>query len=650
MLFCSLRDVVTGIKHYIPTLNKNAESMNARYFLSFLLFTASLSQLSGQDSCEGNFGENIFEAGDFGSGTANFLPFDPNIAPGYLYSTAPPPGDGFYTITNNTAIWNDLFPTWLGIRDNSPDPNGYMMVVNASFDEGVFYEQQVDGLCENTLYEFSADVINLIQQSVLDHIRPDVSFLIDGDVRYTTGPLPQSEEWETYGFTFTTEPGQTEVTLTLRNNAPGGIGNDLALDNIAFRPCGPEAFILPEEIENICEDGSPIPLNATIAGDQYDDPAVKWQISYDEGQTWEDVPGGNTETIMHTELSGGFYHYRFLVANSPGNLENSKCRIISNIKIVYVQPKFFTINDTLCEGNIYPFGQEALTETGIYVDTLQSSIGCDSIVTLNLEVVPDRGITASVTGDTTSCADTNDGVITVANIENAYFPVVIALDSLESAPGPQATFSGLPAGSYLLEITDRLGCSLKDSASILSPLPLTVGLFGPSAVALGEPAVVRAQVNQGVDNAVWSLSVDYECQDSDCQIIQFFPLEQELVFYEVTQDGGCAAADSLRIEVKEVRKVYVPTAFSPNDDGRNDTFRPFLGIPNVQSVVRLRIFDRWGGLVYEREDYLPQSSRDGWDGRVAGEPATSGAYTYVAEVLFIDGLVKQYAGSIRLIR
>jgi gliding motility-associated-like protein len=609
-----------------------------------------LFRLSAQDTCEGNFGENIFEAGDFGSGAANFLAVDPGIAPGYLYSTSPPPSDGFYTITNNTALWNGLWATWLGISDNSSDPNGYMMVVNASFDEGVFYEQQVDGLCENTLYEFSADVINLIRSSVPDHIRPNVSFLIDGDVRYNTGALPQNETWETYGFTFTTAPGQTEVTLTLRNNAPGGIGNDLALDNIAFRPCGPEAFILPEEIENICEDGNPIPLNAAIVGDQYESPAFKWQISYDEGQTWEDVPGGNTETIMHTELSGGYYYYRFLVANSPGNLENSRCRIISNIKVVYVQPKFFTVADTICQGLTYDFGQEALSETGTYVDSLQSSIGCDSIVTLNLEVVPDPLITAAVSGDTTSCVDTDDGTVTVSGVENAFFPVSIEVIGQGSTPGPDGSFEGLPPGEYPVRITDRFGCTYEENVDVLSPMPLVVELFGPESVELGEPATVQAQVNQSVDNAIWNLPVEYECQDADCQVIQFFPLNEVAVLYEVQQSGGCSAADSIRIGFEDVRRVYLPTAFSPNADGRNDTFRPFISVPNVQSVASLLIFDRWGGLVYERQDYLPQASRDGWDGTKNGKSMPLGQYTYVAKVVFFDGLVKEYSGSVRLIR
>ncbi|MEQ8703641.1 MAG: gliding motility-associated C-terminal domain-containing protein [Phaeodactylibacter sp.] len=623
--------------------------MNLRAFF-LLLFPVILSpHLHAQDTCEGNLGENIFEAGDFGSGVANFLVSDPGIAPGYLYSTSPPPGDGLYTITNNTALWN-LYPSWLGIQDNSPDLNGYMMVVNASFDEGAFYEQQVEGLCENTLYEFSADMINLISQNVPDHIKPDVSFLIDGEVRYTTGEVPQNEIWNTYGFTFTTEPGQTEVTLTLRNNAPGGIGNDLALDNISFRACGPEVSILPEEIENICEDGSPIALNATITGDQYDNPAVKWQISYDEGATWQDVPAGNTETILHTELTGGFYYYRFFVANSPANLENSKCRIVSNNKIVYVQPKSFAITDTICEGSTYGFGQDVLDQTGTYVDSLQSSIGCDSIVTLNLAVVPDPMITAQLTGDTTACADTDDGVVTVAGIENAYSPVFISLSGAETTLGPTATFDGLSPGQYAVQVTDRLGCTLEDTVTVESPIPLLVTLSGPAQVALGDEAVINAEVNQSVDMAVWSLPFDFECLDPNCESIMVFPLSAATVSYEVTQLGGCTGKDSIRIGFEDVRRVYIPTAFSPNDDGRNDTFRPFVGVPNVQSVTSLQVFDRWGGMVYERTDYLPESSRDGWDGTKRGKPLPSGQYTYVAQVLFIDGLVRSYSGSVRLIR
>lgn len=191
-----------------------------------------------QGICEGNLGENIFEKGDFGSGPPTIVNINPSIAPGYLYTTSVP-ADGFYTVCSFTGALNGLYPTWIAINDNSNDPNGYMMVVNASFDPGVFYEEEVEGLCENTLYEFSADIINLIKVGTANHIDPNVSFLIDGVEVYNTGTIPKTERWRQYGFSFITTATQSSITLTLRNNAPGGIGNDLALDNISFRPCGP---------------------------------------------------------------------------------------------------------------------------------------------------------------------------------------------------------------------------------------------------------------------------------------------------------------------------------------------------------------------------------------------------------------------------
>ena len=140
--------------------------------IALVTFLVICLDASSQGICNGNLGENIFARGDFGSGTAPVLISNPNIAPGYNYTTNVPP-DGSYTICSNTGALNGLYPTWLAVSDNSDDPNGYMMVVNASFDPGLFYEEFVDGLCENTLYEFSADILNLIRgRHTANHIDP----------------------------------------------------------------------------------------------------------------------------------------------------------------------------------------------------------------------------------------------------------------------------------------------------------------------------------------------------------------------------------------------------------------------------------------------------------------------------------------------
>jgi len=349
-----------------------------RTILLILLVLGNV-QIALAQLCAGNLGENIFEEGDFGAGSANLLTPDPGIAPGYSYTFDVPPVDGFYTVTNNTTPWPGLWPSWLRIGDNSSDPNGYMMVVNATFSPGIFFRQTVDGLCENTTYEFSADIINLIRREQVDHIKPNVTFELDGVAFLNTEEIPQSEEWVTYGFTFETAPGVSELTLTIRNNAPGGIGNDLALDNISFRTCGSNAFINTPQSIFLCEDDNdPTPITAEVDLDQH---FIQWQLSVNEGITWDDLPGEEEQVYFHDQFLPGVYLYRYLSASSPDNLLNFKCRTLSDEVRIEVLALNYEQVDTICVGSSFALGSDILWESGIYTSNLISSKGCDSLLT-----------------------------------------------------------------------------------------------------------------------------------------------------------------------------------------------------------------------------------------------------------------------------
>ena len=613
-------------------------------FCCLLIGLLSLGLELSAQICEGNLGENIFTEGDFGSGVSNILMTNPQIAPGYNYITNPPPDDGNYTLTNNTSSWGSFADGWANIQDNSPDPNGYMMVVNASFEPGLFYEQIVDDLCDNTLYVFSADIYNLHESGNL--IRPNLSFLLDGVVQYTTGQVPENGIWNTYGFTFTTAPGQTQVTLSLQNNAPGGIGNDLAIDNITFRPCGPEALILPEEIANICEDGSPIAIEATILGDQYDNPSVQWQESFDEGLTWVDIPGATDLTYTHTDLSGGFYYYRYLLANGTENLSNSKCRVVSNVKVVRVVPKFYTIIDTLCEGLSFDLAGNLYAETGIYEDSLLTDIGCDSIVTLDLTIIPDDGIAAEFQFNDPSCDYLEDGSISLSNIVNGAPPYEILIDGIPDAEG---TLLNLAEGDYNYSISDRFGCVLETTITLQSPPPFVVDLGPDQQLGLGESLQLSASFSEPVQAFEWAPAELINCE-GDCTDLEWIPTNSGTFFLTATSENGCVASDSIRITVNVVRRVYIPNAFSPNDDGVNDVFAIYADVPNVQEIIQLIIFDRWGGIVYEQEGIAPNDLTTGWDGTTRGEAVTQGIYTYMAKIRFLDNVILEYSDDILLVK
>ncbi len=107
--------------------------------------------------------------------------------------------------------------------------------------------------------------------------------------------------------------------------------------------------------------------------------------------------------------------------------------------------------------------------------------------------------------------------------------------------------------------------------------------------------------------------------------------------------NGCRSFDTLHVIVDKRDNLFVPSAFSPNGDGRNDVFR----ITNLsfQRIMEFRVFNRWGQEVYSTND-----SRAGWDGTWGGVPQDMGVYTYLIRVAYPDGFVETYRGETSLIR
>ncbi|MCB9281171.1 MAG: gliding motility-associated C-terminal domain-containing protein [Lewinellaceae bacterium] len=595
--------------------------------------------------CSGSLGENIFTDGDFGSGAATILQTDPHIAPGYIYTTSTPPSDGYYVLTNNTGAWSNIYSSWVRIRDNSSDPNGYMMVVNASYAPGIFYEQTISGLCTNTLYEFSADVINMVKTGVTNHIFPDISFLINDVVFFSSGGISQDEKWHTFGFTFTTGPDENTVKLSIRNNAPGGGGNDLALDNISFRACGPTAIAGPETHQYYCT-GSVVDLEAQVLNSSLNEHHYQWQLSADNGQTWTDIQGATHATENLPGLQEGRYLFRFFLAGSAANLQNTKCRVVSSLHEIEVLPVRFMETDTICEGATYALGGSVYDRTGVYTQNLISSRGCDSIVELHLTVVEDPGIEASIKVEQPFCPGDENGSIafqltTPGNGPYRYF----LNDQVVQAPG---IIEGLSAGSYNLVIEDRFGCRLEEFIPVEDPSPVELELGPDTAVVLGGSVRLRPYTGQQGLTYAWQGASGLSCLDCPAQEVS--PVNATVYTLKVTDNRGCSAVDSVRVGVIKDYRIFVPNAFSPNGDGINDRLNAFSDGFQVDRIALMQVFDRWGALVYEGKDLAPDAAGAGWDGKSSGRYEQEGVYVYRMQIVFIDGAEREFTGSVSLIR
>lgn len=216
------------------------------------------------------------------------------------------------------------------------------MLVNASYTPGDFFVSTVSGLCPSTTYEFAAWVMNVLRYS---GIKPNLVFSIEtasGTVlkQIATGDIPENAgpEWKQYGFYFTTPSGNTAMVLRIRNNAPGGNGNDLALDDITFRPCGPN---IVSEIEgygslvDVCEDASGEYTLKGEVSNGFSDPVFFWQNSLDTGKTWQDIPGASSLSYRVSPALPGIFQYRLSVSERSG-LGNGGCRVASTVLSVQI--------------------------------------------------------------------------------------------------------------------------------------------------------------------------------------------------------------------------------------------------------------------------------------------------------------------------
>ena len=616
------------------------------------------------------------------------------------YQGADCPSDGYYTIANHTT--NCFGGSWFSLgQDHTGNQDGYFMLINASYQPSDFYVQTVSGLCGNTSYQFAAWVLNMVARP--GEILPNITFRIektDGTVlqSFATGDIPETSAptWNQYAFYFSTPPGINSVVLRMTNNAPGGNGNDIALDDITFRPAGSSikgtVVGFATDTLNFCVNAQPtLNIDATVES-CYPSESVQWQVSTDQGSSWADITGQTTDNITIAPTTAGVYLYR-LTAAQTGNLGIATCEVASppvEVNVIAIPIPAITItlaSDTNCAGSPVLFygkpvdagadpkyqwlvnGSLAGSGTGgnasvsfsdpnlVNGDQVQCLLTSDAVcvqgsgnaysntITVPITAIPVTGVSVAAS-ETQICAD-SVVVFKAAPVNGGVNPKYQWQINGSNVGSDTTVFSdsSLHNGDVVnVVMTADLLCSqpVKDPQGVtmtIYPLPV-IDLDSAVIIAGGSSIQLKPVVTGSL--ASWSWTPVTGLEDPTVLQPTAKPVGNTAYTLTVTTTDGCSAKATEMVNV--YYDLQLPAGFTPNGDGHNDVFRIPPQIP--VTINKFAVYNRQGAMVF-----YTTNAGVGWDGSFNGHPQPAGTYVWYVE--YNNPLTKKVGekqGTVMLVR
>ncbi len=278
---------------------------------------------------------------------------------------------------------------------------------------------------------------------------------------------------------------------------------------------------------------------------------------------------------------------------------------------------------------------------GTYVVTVTDGAGCTITTSYNLTQPSAVNYDLNIT-DVDCWNGLNSGSVLVENVTGGTAPYVYALG--QGSFGTLPSFSQVTAGSYQVYVQDVNGCETNQVAIVNLPSEIEIDLGGDIEINLGE--TIEIEANTSSNNVQLEWNVD-SCQM--CPIIEIMPLNtMALQVNALDTVTGCTDSDLIWVIVSRKRKVFVPNAFSPNDDGLNDFLTVFVKDESVRSISNFRVFNRWGAVVFQKNEMRPNNESEGWDGFYNNQKMQAGVYIYSVEIEFIDGETEVFSGDFTL--
>lgn len=397
-----------------------------------------------------------------------------------------------------------------------------------------------------------------------------------------------------------------------------------------------------------------VSFNATLA--IADTSAISWNWTLGNGNS-----STLTSPVPQIYNTAGNYTVRLTASNSSGCTGSDTAHVEA-----FAIPVVDAGQDTLvCKGS-----GSRLSATGANTYVWSPSTGLSCTDCTNPIASPVNNITYQVVGRSVNGCTSSDSVKVYVKVP--FRMVTSTKDSICLGASKRITASGAanyewypstgldnphisspiatPTASiqYMVVGTDDKGC-FKDTAYI--PMIVhhnpTVDAGADKSVNVGQSVTLTPRFSPDVSNVVWSPtgSIFMSAPPS----ITVKPNQTTTYTVQVFNRGGCTAADQLTVNVLcNNANLYIPNTFSPNNDGMNDLFYPRGN--GIFTIRQIKIFTRWGEVVFEKNNFNPNDASKAWDGTFKGRKLNPDVFVYVVDVVCDNDNMLTFKGNVALIK
>lgn len=296
--------------------------------------------------------------------------------------------------------------------------------------------------------------------------------------------------------------------------------------------------------------------------------------------------------------------------------------------------------------NMLPPGNHELIITDV--------IGCGDTVNFSIDEKTFPMLMIENTDPT--CQGRGNGLFEILDPE-ARWTYSLDGNNFQSTP----LFQNLDVGTFVFFIDDGDGCIFSDSTTLTAPNGVQIDMPSQIISTQGADVVLEPIITGASNDAIyfWSPQDDLTC--TDCPTTVANPTKTTIYTLVITEPDGCESTASVTIRIDEPSNpnppivndsipIFIPSAFSPNNDGINDYLSVFGDASKIAQVKTLAVFDRWGGQVFTQNDFDINDEILGWNGEWKGQELKTGIYIYFAEVEWVDGSTTVLKGDVSLVR